>query len=188
MSLSLSLRASSFLVVGGLAALLAGCGSPPPPAAPPPPAPDSQRGMGEHAVAVAGTNLQIHSNLNQTYCFDAKQDQAKAGTQVWLYQCDAKKENQRWTFSDATNGQITILGIGGLCLDVKGHAAGDGTPLQLMTCDNQANQKFKHEDDGRIREVATGKCLTTSNLTSGAPLVIDECNKGNGGQVWTIQK
>jgi hypothetical protein len=186
MLISPSNRAASFALVGCISALLAACASaPPPPAAPPP---DSQRGMGEHVVPVGGTNLLIRSGLNQQFCFDMKADKAADGTQVWLYQCDPRKENQRWVFSDQPNGEITITGIGGLCLDVRGHKVGDGTPLQLWQCANQPNQKFRHENDGRIREVATGKCLTSANLSSGAPLTIDECDRGNGGQVWVISR
>lgn len=154
---------------------------------PPPVAPDSQRGMGEKNAAVGGTNLLVRSGLNQQLCVDAAADRAADGTLVQLANCHGR-ENQRWVFSDQPGGQIVITGIGGLCLDVRGRKAGDGTPLQLWQCANQPNQKFRHESDGRIREVQTGKCLTVGSLASKTPLTIDECDRNNGGQVWVISQ
>jgi hypothetical protein len=178
-------RVSALVLAAGLSIFASACGgSPPPPAAPPP---DSQRGMGEHVAQVGGTNFMIRSGLNQQFCFDAKADRAADGTQVQLYSCSGR-EQQRWTFVDQPDAKIMITGIGGLCLDVRGRKAGDGTPLQLWQCANAPNQMFRHESDGRIREVGNGKCLTTTNLQNGSALTIDECDRNNGGQVWVLSK
>jgi serine protease len=117
---------------------------------------------------------------------DAQGDHPVAGTRLEVFGCHGR-ENQRWTFQDRTGDSSSIVGIGGLCLDVIGGQTGDGYPLQLYPCGSQTNQGFRHFEDGRIRELQTGKCLT-ANGSQGAPLTIAQCDRNNAGQVWVLSQ
>ncbi len=106
-----------------------------------------------------GNGLTIRSapGGNQ-FCMDAKGDQKGDGTPVFLWRCHGR-ENQRWTVTHNVDGTSAIVGTGGLCLDVRGNGKQDGTPVQLWQCHFGANQRFRVFDDGRIQEVASGRCL-----------------------------
>jgi len=106
-----------------------------------------------------GTNLLIHSIAGDgAFCMDAHADRKADGTPVTLWRCHGR-ENQRWTATRNTDGTSAITGTGGLCLDVRGNDRQDGTPVQLWQCHFGANQRFRIFEDGRIQEVASGKCL-----------------------------
>jgi len=106
-----------------------------------------------------GNNLTVRSAPGgDHFCMDAQGDHKGDGTPVQLWQCHGR-ENQRWTVTHNVDGTSAISGTGGLCLDVRGNGQHDGTPVQLWQCHFGANQRFRIFDDGRIQEVATGKCL-----------------------------
>jgi hypothetical protein len=135
---------------------------------------------------VTGNNYEIHPRANAGLCLDVRGDQAKAGQEVWLYNCHGK-ENQRWAFVDAPNNSSNIKGVGGLCLDVAGSNTADGTPTNLYTCGpSQPNQTFRHFENGQLREVQSGKCLTVGGIAEGQQLKIATCAEGNESQVWTM--
>lgn len=123
-----------------------------------------------------GVNVQIQPvSGGGQFCVDAKGDQARDGDQVFIYRCHGS-ENQRWTVTSSVNDQHAIIGIGGYCLDVRGISSrANGTPVQLYQCHFQQNQRFHFTPDGRIKEVASGKCLIAVAATDGAPLVLDRC-------------
>jgi len=106
-----------------------------------------------------GTHLMITSAPGGgRFCMDADGDRKADGTRVFLYQCHGR-ENQRWSVTHNVDGTSAITGAGGLCLDVRGNGSHNGTPVQLYQCHFGANQRFRIFDDGRIQEVASGKCL-----------------------------
>lgn len=82
--------------------------------------------------------------------------------------------------ANPTSGEAT--GIGGLCLDVRGGAAADGTPVQLYTCNHTAAQQVAHQSDGTVRVL--GKCLTATATGDHAPVDITTC-AGGPAQTWT---
>jgi hypothetical protein len=134
---------------------------------------------------IHGANLLIHAATNEEMCIDAQSDPAEAHRMIRLFHCHGR-ENQRWTFADQGDGSSEILGIGGLCLDVQGRSSGDGTPLQLYPCTGAVNQKFRHNIDGRLQEVQTGKCLTVSDYVEKSPVFIDKCADKPEPQAWVI--
>jgi hypothetical protein len=89
-----------------------------------------------------------HTNPNQQFrrsgsalqvigkCLDAPAG-ATAGTRVQIWDCTGGA-NQQWTF----NGNDTISGPAGLCLDVNGNATANGTAVILWTCTGAANQRW----------------------------------------------
>jgi|HubBroStandDraft_1064217.scaffolds.fasta_scaffold219963_2 hypothetical protein len=134
---------------------------------------------------IHGSNLLVRAASNEEMCIDAENSRAELHPLVELLHCQGR-ENQRWTFADQNDGSSEILGIGGLCLDVQGQHSSSGTPLQLYTCAGTANQKFRHNIDGRLQEVQTGKCLTAGEFVEKSPIFIDDCSDKKPGQVWIV--
>ncbi|GHB00941.1 ThuA domain-containing protein [Streptomyces chryseus] len=79
-----------------------------------------------------------------------------------------------------------IKGVNGKCADVAGGASGDGTRIQLWTCNGADAQKWSLPGDGTIR--ALGKCLDVSGGGSadGTKIQLWTCN-GTGAQQWQPQ-
>ena len=129
-------------------------------------------------LALAGvTNVKIESMAATGMCMDAQGDHKADGTKVFMYKCHGH-ENQRWTVTEAEKGESLIVGAGGFCLDVRGtHSFKDGTPVQLWKCHYGGNQRFRVSQDGKIQEVASGKCLLATHEKDGAAIVLDECGK-----------
>ncbi len=135
---------------------------------------------------VVGGNYEIHPMSNGNLCFDVKGDKAAAGQEVWLYACHGK-ENQRWAFVDQPNNSSNITGVGGLCLDVQFAGTAEGTPVNVHPCGaDQPNQTFRHFENGQIREVQSGKCLTVGAVAEDQQVRLGTCVEGNPGQVWTL--
>jgi hypothetical protein len=134
---------------------------------------------------IRGANLLIRANANEEMCIDAQSDRAELHPSVQLFHCHGR-ENQRWTFAEQTDASSQILGIGGLCLDVQGQHSSNGTPLQVYPCAGTPNQKFRHNIDGRLQEVQTGKCLTVDDFVEHSKIFIDTCSDKKPGQVWII--
>jgi hypothetical protein len=137
---------------------------------------------------VSGGNYEIHPSANQGLCFDVQGDKAAAHQEVWLYNCHGK-ENQRWAFVDKPNNSSNITGVGGMCLDVRGWQTADGAPVQIYACGaDQANQTFRHFEDGRIREVQSNKCLTATSVAEKTQITLNTCQPGNQGQVFSLSQ
>jgi beta-glucanase (GH16 family) len=88
------------------------------------------------------------------------------------------------TGSGGTTRVGAIKGIGGMCVDVAGANAADGTPIQLHNCTGNDAQKWTLGSDGTVR--ALGKCLDVQGGShdDGAPVQLYTCN-GTEAQQWT---
>jgi Glycosyl hydrolases family 31/Ricin-type beta-trefoil lectin domain/Domain of unknown function (DUF5110)/Carbohydrate binding module (family 35) len=75
-----------------------------------------------------------------------------------------------------------IIGVGGLCLDVRGGTAADGRPVQVYTCNHSAAQQAGHASDDTVRLLS--RCLTANGTADRALVTIDSCT-GSPGQSWT---
>ena len=133
---------------------------------------------------VAGPALMIHSAVNPGLCADVAGDVPEPHATVQLFSCHGR-ENQRWNVAPGPNG-ATITGLGGLCLDIHGRQPQDGATAQVFPCNGGGNQRFGYRPDGRLQEVATGKCLTAMAIGDGAPLAVEPCDPRNAAQVWSI--
>lgn len=144
---------------------------------------DPHAGRIQHVV---GGNYEIHPQSNGNLCFDVRGDKAAASQEVWLYPCTGK-ENQRWAFVDQPNNSSNITGLGGLCLDVQGAQTAEGTPINIYPCGAaKPNQRYRHFENGQIREVQSGMCLTVGAVAADQQLRLGTCVEGNQGQVWTL--
>ena len=81
-------------------------------------------------------------------------------------------------------GDESSAGVPAMCVDDAGNATTPGTPVQLTTCQNDAEQNWTIKPDGTIR--INAMCLgTAGGGTAGGTLtVLNTCN-GSGTQVWT---
>jgi hypothetical protein len=79
-----------------------------------------------------------------------------------------------------------MLGVGGLCLEVRGGVTGDGTAVQLATCTHAAAQLVNDGSDATVRVL--GKCLQVAGNATGnaTPVGIATCS-GASGQLWQRQ-
>jgi hypothetical protein len=76
-----------------------------------------------------------------------------------------------------------IVGINRRCVDARGPATSNGTPVVLYTCNGAASEKWTLLASRSVR--ALGKCLnvTRGSRVSGARVTLLTCN-GSGAQVW----
>ncbi|MCW2143963.1 ricin-type beta-trefoil lectin domain protein [Actinoplanes cyaneus] len=75
-----------------------------------------------------------------------------------------------------------VLGVGGLCLDVRGGVAADGQPVQVYTCNHSAAQQIGYGSDNTVRVLS--RCLNTTGTGNTAAVTIAACT-GAAGQSWT---
>ncbi|MEU7789059.1 ricin-type beta-trefoil lectin domain protein [Amycolatopsis sp. NPDC049159] len=75
-----------------------------------------------------------------------------------------------------------ITGLGGKCVDVSASNTGNGTAVQLWTCNSTAAQRWTKQN-GTLR--AFGKCLDVSNsgTADGTLVQLWDCN-ATGAQTW----
>jgi hypothetical protein len=77
-----------------------------------------------------------------------------------------------------------VNGVAAMCVDDAGDGSAPGTPVQLRTCNNDAEQNWTIETDGTVQ--VNGMCLDTANggISPGTGVVINSCTSG-GTQIWT---
>jgi hypothetical protein len=78
-------------------------------------------------------------------------------------------------------------GIGNVCADDTGNAAGNGNKIQIWNCRGHPAQKWTVESDGTIR--INGKCMDVTNgvNANGTKIQLYQCVSGNTNQQWRIQ-
>jgi hypothetical protein len=87
------------------------------------------------------------------------------------------------TGSAADNpGTGEVIGVDGLCLDVRGGTAADGQAVQVYTCNHTAAQQVGYAADNTVRLLS--RCLTAGGTANRALVTIDACT-GAPGQTWT---
>lgn len=81
-------------------------------------------------------------------------------------------------------GAGAITGLAGKCADVAATNSGNGTPVQLYTCNGTAAQNWTLAADGSVR--ALGKCLDGQRRLDRQrrQRQLWDCN-GSGAQKWT---
>src|SRR6185437_1695028 len=76
-----------------------------------------------------------------------------------------------------------VIGDGGLCLDVRGAATANGTPLQLYGCNHSGSQQTTYTAANSVQVL--GKCLDAANggTANGTLVQLYDCN-GTASQTW----
>ncbi|MEV5412875.1 ricin-type beta-trefoil lectin domain protein [Thermopolyspora sp. NPDC052614] len=72
------------------------------------------------------------------------------------------------------------------CMTPQDGRRAAGTPVVLAPCsDDDAAQEWRQQANGTIRNVASGRCLSTRELTHGSPMVLADC-AANAFQLWKL--
>lgn len=82
--------------------------------------------------------------------------------------------------ANPTGGEA--IGVGGLCLDVRGGTAAEGQPVQVYTCNHTAAQTVSHAADDTLQVL--GRCVTAAGTANRAAITTNAC-AGSAGQLWT---
>ncbi len=77
-------------------------------------------------------------------------------------------------------GSVAVTGLSGKCLDVQDGNTADGTPVQLLSCNETKPQQWRITGD---TVQALGKCLTAE----GGKVVLKACKAGDANQKFTYR-
>ena len=101
-----------------------------------------------------------------------------------LYYPDGQSRLRAFTLPAATLRPGPIVGLGGLCLDVRHSGTANGTPIQIYSCNQTGAQHWTLAGDGSIR--AFGKCLDDDRrgTANGNRIQLYACN-GSVAQRWS---
>lgn len=113
-------------------------------------------------------------------CVDDDHSNTADGTAIQLWTCN-QSQAQWWTRQNST------LRAFGKCMDVQLSGTANGTVVQLYTCNGSGAQVWQAQGNGTLRNPQSGRCLTTSNGSTGdgARLVISDCTAA-ANQIWTF--
>ncbi|MFJ2746718.1 polymorphic toxin-type HINT domain-containing protein [Streptomyces sp. NPDC087297] len=78
-------------------------------------------------------------------------------------------------------GSVAVTGLSGKCLDVQDGSTADGTPVQLLSCNETKPQQWRITSD---TVQALGKCLTSEN----GKAVLKACKPGEPSQKFTYRE
>ncbi len=118
-------------------------------------------------------------NVSSNRCLDVTGAATTAGTPTGIYDCKGTT-NQSW--ASTPTRELRVYGV--YCLDTKDQATADGTPVVIWPCQGTGNQQWTINSDGTIRNVLSGKCLTTTGTANSTPLQLQTC-VDSPAQRWT---
>ncbi|MEU6310860.1 polymorphic toxin-type HINT domain-containing protein [Streptomyces sp. NPDC047014] len=78
-------------------------------------------------------------------------------------------------------GSVAVTGLAGKCLDVQDGSTADGTPVQLLSCNETKPQQWRITGD---TVQALGKCLTSEN----GKALLKACKTGEPSQKFTYRE
>ncbi|WP_143568896.1 polymorphic toxin type 43 domain-containing protein [Streptomyces amritsarensis] len=78
-------------------------------------------------------------------------------------------------------GSVAVTGLSGKCLDVQDGGTADGTPVQLLSCNETKPQQWRITGD---TVQALGKCLTSEN----GKALLKACKPGEPSQTFTYRE
>lgn len=125
------------------------------------------------AVRVDGNAIEYASNRFDAVGNTTSMYSSKTGTAGLVWNSEGKLD--RYTPA------ISITGIGGKCVSIRGGSGANDTPAEISTCNGTGGQKF--ELTGSLLK-ALNKCLTASGTTAGSTVLLQPCD-GTPAQTWT---
>jgi hypothetical protein len=88
--------------------------------------------------------------------------------------------NQQWTFADAADGSVVIIGgTEGRCLDFSGNKN-----VSMNPCTFGTTEHFFYSKTGQIESTSGTKCLQAAAAAQNAQTSVVKCKKGVALQVW----
>ncbi|WP_225639979.1 endo-1,4-beta-xylanase [Streptomyces werraensis] len=117
--------------------------------------------------------------VGSSRCLDVPNASTTDGTQVQLYDCNGRT-NQQWELT--SSGELRVYG--NKCLDAAG--TGNGAKVQIYSCWGGDNQKWRLNSDGTIVGVQSGRCLDAvgAGTANGTQIQLYSCG-GGSNQRWS---
>jgi hypothetical protein len=166
------LVALSLALVGGATTWLTEAGAAAPSAKPAPP-----------GVQPNGVNFTLHSDGDVNFCLEDTPSTSNPASETIASQC-AARDNQHWTFADATDGSVVIIGgTAGRCLDFTGAVP---SPVSMKPCTFKGTEHFFYSESGQIESTSGKKCLQTAAAAQNAQVSFVKCNSTVKLQIWII--
>ena len=128
-------------------------------------------------VASTADQVQLKSRMGN-WCLDAP---GGSNTATVINPCNGS-QSQLWIFNPA--GQIQNVAVAGNCLSI-GNAA-DTTPVNLLPCQNNANnQQWNHQPNGQVTS-ALGPCLNVNGgvANPGTAVIAYHCIADVADEEW----
>jgi Ricin-type beta-trefoil lectin domain len=170
--LALLVATLTVALCGGVTAWFTGAGADPIHAA----------GQAPPGLQPNGVNFTIHTVLDPNYCVEATPSTALPASEATISQC-AARDNQHWTFANAADGSVVIVGGNGDCLDFTGKVP---TYVSVTPCNFKTNEKFYYSTVGQIESTSGKKCLEPAQAAQNATISIVKCDATNRNQVWQL--
>jgi hypothetical protein len=130
-----------------------------------------------------GVSFTIHSEVDPTYCVENTASVVTPASEATMSQCVAR-DSQFWTFANAADGSIIIVGSNGDCVDF-----GPGktpTPVSVTPCTFKSVQHFYYTPTGQIESTSGKKCLQIAQAAQNASIYVATCDATNRNQVWPL--
>ncbi len=131
------------------------------------------------ATVVRAQNLLIHPVGHEKLCIDYSSHKDT----LHLYSCHGHK-NQRWTATEDVGASIRLLNGEGGCVVVQGTTK-EGEPAMTLGACGTAAARFRHFEEHKLQETASGKCVAARRIEKGITLSLQACD-GSAGQAWTL--
>jgi hypothetical protein len=112
------------------------------------------------------------TSSGQHLCVDDYTRSTAPGNIIDAYPCN-NSNAQKWTLG----ADHTVRALG-MCLDAAGGGTGNGTKIDLNTCNSGAtNQQWVAQAGGELKNPASGRCLADpgANTTAGTQLILWDC-------------
>jgi hypothetical protein len=130
-----------------------------------------------------GVNFTLHTSVDPNFCLEDIPAPADPASEASMSEC-AIRDGQRWTFADAADGSIVIIGGNtGNCLDFTAKVS---SPVSMSPCTFSANERFLYTGKGQIKLASGTKCLEPAQATQDAIVSIVKCQKGVALQIWML--
>jgi hypothetical protein len=138
--------------------------------------------MAPPGIQPNGINFTIHTIVDPDYCLEDTPAPANPASEAIMSEC-AARDNQHWTFANASDGSVVIISGDGDCLDFTGKIP---SPVSVTPCDFKATERFYYSPDGLIESTSGKKCLEQAQAAQDASISFVKCDPTNQDQVWQL--
>ena len=130
-----------------------------------------------------GVSFTIHSAVDPNFCLENTASVANPASEATMSQCIVR-DNQHWTFANAVDGSVVVVGSNGDCLTF-----GPGklpTPMSVTPCTFKSAERFYYSSAGQIESTSGMKCLQPAQAAQNASVFIGKCDPTDRYQIWQL--
>jgi hypothetical protein len=127
-----------------------------------------------------GVNFGLHSDIDQNYCIEATAN--SSGSPLSVSQC-AARDNQHWTFAEATDGSFVMISGLGTCISVDKQSP---FGMDLGPCTFNGSEHFQYNEAGQFENRSAKLCLQYAQPAQDASVFFTKCNPNVTQQVIVI--